>query len=300
MNLAKLAEFGIKATVTPTGKLHLEAPKGRISPDLRDEIAKNRDSLLAEVNIVNIKSTCMASPARQVHPSSEVHRPEKAVLGEGCEHGELQILLHGFASAPSVGLGNVHRLPANDSAPDSRGQWTWPSGDGWSDGEIDAFLARTARWTPWLGETQAESLAEVLLHRDRDPQDNRRLCLECRFCISGRCANSVKAGFVRGSTLGDMALVLQRCEGYWAGGGSLALVAPAATPAKRARTGHPLTDSTRQEAIQYHAHHFGCSQCIAAGRSTQYNGRCAVGLALWSTYTEADDLQTEGGHHEQA
>ena len=53
---------------------------------------------------------------------------------------------------------------------------------------------------------------------------------------------------------------------------------------------------TRREAMDakaYHAHHFNCRTCIAAGRGTPYGGRCAAGLALWTTYTGADDLQTE-------
>ena len=67
MNLAKLAEFGIKATVTQAGKLHLEAPKGAITPELRQEIAENKAFLLAEMNMMNfmnIKSSCMDPRAR--------------------------------------------------------------------------------------------------------------------------------------------------------------------------------------------------------------------------------------------
>lgn len=47
----------------------------------------------------------------------------------------------------------------------------------------------------------------------------------------------------------------------------------------------------------YNAHHFNCRTCIAAGRGTQHGRRCAAGLVLWNEYTEADDLQTEGGNH---
>lgn len=35
---------------------------------------------------------------------------------------------------------------------------------------------------------------------------------------------------------------------------------------------------------QYHAHHFGCAKCIAAGRG--YGTRCTTGLRLWSAGTE--------------
>lgn len=172
--------------------------------------------------------------------------------------------------------------------PETRGQWTWPDGDGWNDAEIAAFLERTERWKPWLGEVQAESLAEGLLVRDRDSSDTRRLCLECRFCIAGRCANSAKAGFVRGNELGALALVLMRCAGYQAGAGSLAAITPtaAAAPASKARLGHPLSDGDRQAAEQYHRHHFGCHQCHAAGRGSEYGVRCDQGSRLWQQYQQ--------------
>ena len=43
-----------------------------------------------------------------------------------------------------------------------------------------------------------------------------------------------------------------------------------------------LTDTEQQAAKAYHAHHFHCPTCIAAGRGKQYGRRCAVGLALWT------------------
>jgi len=60
----------------------------------------------------------------------------------------------------------------------------------------------------------------------------------------------------------------------------------------------PWLTGTEQSAAQgYHAHHFNCHTCIAAGRGIRYGRRCAVGLALWHAYTGADNLQTEGGQH---
>lgn len=37
-------------------------------------------------------------------------------------------------------------------------------------------------------------------------------------------------------------------------------------------------------AAAYHAHHFNCAACIAAGRGSRYGQRCSVGMALWRTY----------------
>lgn len=39
-------------------------------------------------------------------------------------------------------------------------------------------------------------------------------------------------------------------------------------------------------AAAYHAHHFNCSACIAAGRGAQYGLRCGAGAALWRSYSE--------------
>ena len=40
----------------------------------------------------------------------------------------------------------------------------------------------------------------------------------------------------------------------------------------------------RELAQAYHAHHFNCSACIAAGRGVMYGLRCGVGAALWTVY----------------
>ena len=40
----------------------------------------------------------------------------------------------------------------------------------------------------------------------------------------------------------------------------------------------------RELAVEYHAHHFGCLTCIAAGRGVRYGMRCGTGAALWTNY----------------
>lgn len=72
-------------------------------------------------------------------------------------------------------------------------------------------------------------------------------------------------------------------------------------PKRLFRQRGPWLTGTEQSAAQaYHAHHFNCHPCIAAGRGTRNGRRCAVGLALWNDYTGAEVLQTEGNHHGQA
>ena len=49
-----------------------------------------------------------------------------------------------------------------------------------------------------------------------------------------------------------------------------------------------LTAAEQAAAHTYHAHHFQCHQCQAAGRGIQYGERCAVGLVLWNNYALPD------------
>lgn len=42
----------------------------------------------------------------------------------------------------------------------------------------------------------------------------------------------------------------------------------------------------KELAAAYHAHHFNCPTCIAAGRGSQYGQRCGVGMALWWAYSD--------------
>ena len=44
----------------------------------------------------------------------------------------------------------------------------------------------------------------------------------------------------------------------------------------------PADPNAWQELVAaYHAHHFNCTTCIAAGRGSIYGLRCGVGAALW-------------------
>ena len=40
----------------------------------------------------------------------------------------------------------------------------------------------------------------------------------------------------------------------------------------------------KELAAAYHAHHFRCAVCAAAGRGARYGLRCGAGAALWSAY----------------
>ena len=51
---------------------------------------------------------------------------------------------------------------------------------------------------------------------------------------------------------------------------------------------HATTDWKPLAAL-YHAHHFNCPTCIAAGRGSRYGLRCGAGAALWATYGAATE-----------
>jgi len=59
-------------------------------------------------------------------------------------------------------------------------------------------------------------------------------------------------------------------------------------PKRLFRQRGPWLTGTEQSAAQaYHAHHFNCHTCIAAGRGILYGLRCDTGSALWLVYTPA-------------
>lgn len=43
----------------------------------------------------------------------------------------------------------------------------------------------------------------------------------------------------------------------------------------------------KELAAAYHAHHFHCPTCVAAGQRLGYGPRCGVGMALWVGYQDA-------------
>lgn len=60
---------------------------------------------------------------------------------------------------------------------------------------------------------------------------------------------------------------------------------PPSSPAETDTT-TPEPPDWRALAAAYHAHHFHCPTCIAAGRGTRYGLRCGAGAALWRAYLD--------------
>ena len=115
----------------------------------------------------------------------------------------------------------AHLTAANDAMPSDPDRHCYPHTQAWNSGEIALFQSRVSRWTPWIGESQAETLADSLVQRDRDPLDDRHLCLECQNGQSGRCSNSRAAGLNHPELGKDYATLIKRCNGFQQGMGTL-------------------------------------------------------------------------------
>ncbi|MBX9793385.1 MAG: hypothetical protein K2Y02_03710 [Burkholderiaceae bacterium] len=93
----------------------------------------------------------------------------------------------------------------------------------WTDADIARFLDRRARLMRWgWAETEAETLADRLVRRDRE-QDDRVSCTDCRHYRPGRCGNHRRAGLTMADVGRDLASLLQRCPGWEARAGPGAL-----------------------------------------------------------------------------
>jgi len=84
----------------------------------------------------------------------------------------------------------------------------------WTDHEIARFNRRLAVFLGLDMATEpAESLAQSMLHRDRDTTlDDRRLCLECAYLKGSYCQNK-HASVVK--TFEPCKTVLWRCDYFW-------------------------------------------------------------------------------------
>ncbi len=85
---------------------------------------------------------------------------------------------------------------------------------GWSDEEIETFLARAKQFET-IGRLDAEHLAELLTLRDREG-DERRFCLECKWLgASGRCfAEEIDRKPGPGSRLEPEPTILRWCPAF--------------------------------------------------------------------------------------
>ena len=127
----------------------------------------------------------------------------------------------GFVGDPSGHIQKIesvapaanHKAPALD--PD---RWCYPYSTAMNTAEIDTFTVRLARFTDWgVILEDAERIADRLVIRDRE-QDDRVVCVECKYLQGLTCRNWIKAGIAikaEGAILpSSFTVLLQRCDGF--------------------------------------------------------------------------------------
>ena len=143
---------------------------------------------------------------------------------------------------------------ANDPTPDPD-RWCWPNSEAMNTAEINTFMARVRQFTgQGLSESEAEVMADAMLKRDRE----------------GHLCDSPINGLPGAASPKPEPTVPDTPTSF--NGGS---------KASQSRTLYTAGD-WRPLAQAYHAHHFGCPVCVAAGLG--YGLRCGAGAALWATY----------------
>jgi hypothetical protein len=85
----------------------------------------------------------------------------------------------------------------------------------WTDDDITSFLVRRDRLLRlgW-GESESEQLAERLVQRDREQDDDRVSCAECAHYRPGRCGDYRRAGLQAPEVGRDWVTMLQRCPAF--------------------------------------------------------------------------------------
>ena len=85
----------------------------------------------------------------------------------------------------------------------------------WTDDNIERFQCRRDRLMRWgWAEPEAEALAERLVKRDREQDDDRVSCADCRHYRPGRCGNHRHAGLRSPDVGRPLVALLQRCPGF--------------------------------------------------------------------------------------
>lgn len=123
---------------------------------------------------------------------------------------------HATANATGVQLTAALRRAVSatgNATPVQLGSCTAPD-DGATDAKAVArFVSRRDRLLAWgWAEGDAEVLAARLTNRDRD--DDRVSCTECRHYRPGRCVNYSRAGLSAADVGRDLAAAMQRCAGF--------------------------------------------------------------------------------------
>ena len=122
------------------------------------------------------------------------------------------------ATVATVAVAIVANDGANDQSPQDLDRWCWPASAAMNGAGVDTFTVRLAWFTDkGLNRTEAETLADKLVIRDREG-DDRRLCLECANVRQGGglwgCSQWRIAKLGAGGLAADLVRALQRCGAF--------------------------------------------------------------------------------------
>lgn len=90
-------------------------------------------------------------------------------------------------------------------------RWCWPNSDAMNGAEIKLFLGRVSVLQRYADN--AEDVADQLMKRDRDPHDDRKICLACKHLKDGYCQQRYAS---KAKNFQPVKTVLWRCDYFQA------------------------------------------------------------------------------------
>ena len=154
-------------------------------------------------------------------------------------------------------------------------RWCWPNSDAMNTAEINTFMARVRQFKEQgLSESEAEAMADKLMLADRKgkgdttsttspkPEPTRKPAPTHKLWMDSQQPPDTPTSCNGGSKANPFTIE----PGAW----------------------RPLAQA-------YHAHHFGCPVCVAAGLG--YGLRCGADAALWVAYHDQPRDCGAGGQY---
>ncbi len=265
MNIQTLRNLGIEVSLSHSGKIHLEAEPGVVTPEVRSRIAVNKQSLLDElqglagsvnlVNLVNLKSDCVAWD--DDNPSAQTTDVSLAL--QDSRSGNEKSSPHLFGD----------KLKSNSpSGEEGKGPLTLT---------VDILFRHGihASLTP-SGKLRLECARGVMTPALKmQIEENRHgLTAELQIPVTAEPVNLLHQIEDAHSSL------VYRGPAYTSNQCS-----PSSPSSQNAGQSTPfIFRSWHKVADSYYVHHFACKICQAAGRGAAYGVRCNVGQELWSAY----------------
>lgn len=148
----------------------------------------------------------MANAANWLTDTPRYGRESDDTTGHPTDISQLATL----ATKRGIGWSEVDPKEGGNTAPSSPGPAV-----SWTDADIERFQSRRDRLMRWgWAEPEAETVAERLVKRDREQDDDRVSCADCRHYRPGRCGNHRHAGLHSPDVGRPLVALLQRCPGF--------------------------------------------------------------------------------------